>query len=77
MRTLFGRCRACFYVERLQQNLPVGSFGWSGAYGSHFWIDPKNKIVAVFMKNSKTDGGESNESARKFEEAVYTSFLAG
>jgi CubicO group peptidase (beta-lactamase class C family) len=53
--------------------LPKGSFGWSGAYGSHFWIDPVNRIVAVFMKNSKFDGGAANESARNFEEAVYTS----
>lgn len=26
-----------------------GSFGWSGAYGTHFWVDPKEKIVAIFM----------------------------
>ncbi len=54
--------------------LPIGTFGWSGAYGSHFWIDPKNDIFAVFMKNSKFDGGAANESARNFEKAVYTSF---
>ena len=54
--------------------LPVGSFGWSGAYGSHFWIDPKNQIFAVYMKNSKFDGGAANESARFFEKAVYSSF---
>lgn len=54
--------------------LPIGTFGWSGAYGSHFWIDPENDICAVFMKNSKTDGGAANESARFFEKAVYTSF---
>jgi len=53
--------------------LPVGSYGWSGAYGPHFWIDLKNKIFAVFMKNSKTDGGGGNESARNFEKAVYSS----
>lgn len=54
--------------------LPPGSYGWSGAYGSHFWIDPENRIVAVFMKNSRIDGGSGNESARKFETAVYGSF---
>ena len=54
--------------------LPKGSFGWSGAYGSHFWIDPVNHIAAVFMKNSKFDGGAANESARNFEKAVYSSF---
>ena len=52
--------------------LPKGSFGWSGAYGSHFWIDPTNKIFAVFMKNSRIDGGAGNESALKLEQAVYT-----
>ena len=52
--------------------LPVGSFGWSGAYGSHFWIDPVNKIFAVFMKNSQVDGGAANESAVNFEKAVYS-----
>ena len=56
-------------------HLPVGSFGWSGAYGSHFWVDPSNDLFAVFMKNSKIDGGAGNESARNFEEAVYASFV--
>ena len=55
--------------------LPVGSFGWSGAYGTHFWIDPENKIFAVYMKNSKIDGGAANESAVNFEKAVYSAFL--
>ena len=54
--------------------LPVGGYGWSGAYGSHFWIDPENEICAVFMKNSKFDGGAGNKSAMRFEEAVYKSF---
>jgi len=51
--------------------LPVGTFGWSGAYGSHFWVDPANKITAVFMKNSRYDGGAANRSARQFENDVY------
>ena len=41
---------------------------------NHYTIAPENKIAAVFMKNSKCDGGAANESARKFEEAVYSSF---
>ena len=61
-------------VSENYKTLPVGTFGWSGAYGSHFWIDPKNKIVAVFMKNSRFDGGAANESARNFEMAVNNSF---
>ncbi len=50
--------------------LPVGSFGWSGAYGSHFWIDPENELCAVYMKNSHFDGGAGNKSACRFEKAV-------
>ena len=29
--------------------LSKGSFGWSGAYNTHFFIDPKEKVVAIFM----------------------------
>lgn len=56
-------------------SLPVGTFGWSGAYGSHFWVDPTNKIYAVFMKNSQFDGGAGNKSACRFEKAVYDSIV--
>jgi len=37
--------------------LPVGTYGWSGAYGTHFWIDPVNRISGVFCKNCRYDGG--------------------
>lgn len=33
--------------------LPVGSFGWSGAYGTHFWVDPVNEITAIYMRSSR------------------------
>ena len=59
-------------AEDTNPTLPKGVYGWSGAYGSHFWIDPANKIFAVYMKNSKIDGGAGNESAVKFEKAVYS-----
>jgi CubicO group peptidase (beta-lactamase class C family) len=45
--------------------LSNGSFGWSGAFGTHFWVDPKEKIVAVLM----TQGG-SRELIADFETAV-------
>jgi len=57
--------------------LPKHAFGWSGAYGCHFWIDPAHNLFAVFMKNSKVDGGysTSNISAQNFEKAVYAALL--
>ncbi len=61
-------------VRDAYKTLPVGTFGWSGAYGTHFWIDPVNNVAAVYMKNSLFDGGAGNESARNFEKAVNDSF---
>lgn len=62
-------------VDVSYPNLSVGTFGWSGAYGSHFWVDPGNRIAAVFMKNSVYDGGAGNESAKNFEKAVADSLV--
>jgi CubicO group peptidase (beta-lactamase class C family) len=27
----------------------VGSYGWGGAYGTYFWIDPKEEMIGIFM----------------------------
>ncbi len=53
------------------ERLPVGAFGWSGAYGTHFWIDPTNRITAVYMKNSAFEGGAGARTANEFEENVF------
>jgi CubicO group peptidase (beta-lactamase class C family) len=29
--------------------LSDGSFGWSGAYGTHFWVDPKENLVGILL----------------------------
>jgi CubicO group peptidase (beta-lactamase class C family) len=29
-----------------------GEFGWGGAYGTQFWIDPKEQLVVVFMAHT-------------------------
>ena len=60
-------------VNEDYKRLPVGCFGWSGAYGTHFWVDPENKIVAVYLKNSRFDGGSGAETAAHFEEDVTNS----
>lgn len=49
---------------------PKGVYGWAGAYGTHFWIDPANKITAVYMKNSSYDGA-FGVSVSQFEKDVY------
>ena len=61
-------------IVKTGNTLPVGCFGWSGAYGTHFWIDPVNKVAAVYMKNSAYDGGAGNQSANEFEKDIMKSF---
>jgi len=58
------------------ERLPVGAFGWSGAYGTHFWIDPVNKISAIYMKNSRFDGGSGAKTSANFERDVFSSLEA-
>jgi CubicO group peptidase (beta-lactamase class C family) len=29
-----------------------GEFGWGGAYGTQFWVDPREKLVVVFMAHT-------------------------
>lgn len=51
--------------------LPAGCFGWSGAWGTHMWIDPVNNIGAVYMRNSAFAEGAGAATARNFEKDVY------
>jgi CubicO group peptidase (beta-lactamase class C family) len=54
--------------------LSKGSFGWSGAYNTHFFIDPKEKIVGIFMTQAAFL--ESRGQVREdFETAVMQSIV--
>lgn len=55
--------------------LTVGSFGWSGAWGTHFWVDPREQLVAVLMINLANAGGAGAVTAREFEVAVMQSMI--
>jgi CubicO group peptidase (beta-lactamase class C family) len=47
-----------------------GTFGWSGAYGTHFWIDPKEEVVAVMMIQTPI-----REMRTEFENAVMQAIV--
>ncbi len=49
-----------------------GSFGWDGAFGTHFWVDPKEKIVGVMM--IQTDN-PNRQLDRDFENAVMQAIV--
>ena len=50
--------------------LSNGSFGWSGAFGTHFWVDPKEKLVAILMVQTA-----NQEISRDFETTVMQSIV--
>lgn len=53
--------------------MPKGCFGWSGAYGTHFWVDPENRITAIYLKNCAYDGGAGCRTGNNFERDIYAS----
>ena len=48
-----------------------GTFGWSGAYGTHFFVSPKDNMECVFMTNVSNIGGSSSKVSQKVEELVF------
>jgi CubicO group peptidase (beta-lactamase class C family) len=51
-------------------SLSEGAFGWSGAWGTHFWVDRKEHIVAIEMIQTP-----NNEFRLDFENAVMQSIV--
>ena len=37
------------HVGRSGRPGSVGEFGWGGAYGTKYWVDPEEKLVVVYM----------------------------
>jgi CubicO group peptidase (beta-lactamase class C family) len=46
------------------------SFGWSGAFGTHFWVNPKEEVVGILM--TQTSNGEIRND---FEMAVMPAIM--
>lgn len=57
-------------LQTEHQPLPAGSFGWSGAYGTHFFVDPEDELSAVYLHSSITYGGAGAAHTVAFERAV-------
>ena len=50
--------------------LSDGTYGWSGAQGTHFFVDPKEQLVGVLMVQTP-----NNEVTRDFEDLVAQSIV--
>ncbi|MEO8201986.1 MAG: serine hydrolase domain-containing protein [Gemmatimonadota bacterium] len=51
----------------------VGRFGWGGAYGTVYWVDPGEDLVALFMVQQF--GGSGLDLAGKFQALVYQAIV--
>jgi CubicO group peptidase (beta-lactamase class C family) len=51
----------------------VGAFGWGGAYHTTYWVDPAEKLVAVFMTQLLPAAG--SDAQAKFRALVYQSIV--
>nr|WP_297348919.1 hypothetical protein [uncultured Glaciecola sp.] len=49
-----------------------GIYFWAGAFNTHFLIDPKEKIVAIFMTQSE---GSSMEYHNEMQQMVYQAIV--
>ena len=52
-----------------------GSFGWSGAFGTHFFVDPVNDLEMVLGINRSNIGGAASVVSFAIEDAVRETFL--
>ena len=57
------------------QHLPIGSFGWSGAYGTHFFVCPSENMTGLFFSNLLNAGGSSAETIPELEKAIEASLV--
>lgn len=48
-----------------------GTYGWSGAFGTHYFVCPDEHLEAVFMTNRSNAGGSGSKIVRKVEELVF------
>ena len=57
-------------VAATQPGLSEGSFEWGGIFGTTYWVDPKQKLVALIytQKYPNSTGGDLDD---KFKTAVY------
>lgn len=45
-----------------------GAYGWSGAFYTYFWIDPKENLITIFMSQLRPN---KTKIAKKFKIMVY------
>lgn len=70
----FGLGVSITLVERQNRRRP-GSFSWPGGYGTTWFADPREELIALWMTQRWLDS--QVESGPAFEDAVYSALTAG
>jgi CubicO group peptidase (beta-lactamase class C family) len=67
-------CLGFRIVQRLGADdlAPVGAYGWGGAYGSGYQVDPKDHLIIVFMMNQLPN---RTDITGKFRTLVYQALV--
>ena len=53
----------------------AGTYGWSGAFGTHFFVSPADKLEAVWCTNRTDLEGSGSYISKKIEELVFGCFV--
>ena len=62
------------HPEWTNRRLGHFTFGWSGAYGTHMYIDPENDLCVTLMAARKDIGGEDSVASFAMEEAIFDQY---
>lgn len=65
------------HPEWTGRTLGQNTFGWSGSYGTHMYIDPENDLSVTFMTGRKDIGGADSPASLTIEKAVYKIYCGG
>ena len=63
--------------EKAGSSASKGTYGWSGAFGTHFFVSPHDDLEAVFMTNRSDLDGASSYVSKRIEELVFKYWKKG
>lgn len=63
--------------EENKRFLTPGTYGWSGAFGTHFYMDPANDLEMVLGVNRSNIGGAGSYVSIAAEKAIFESYIQG
>lgn len=61
--------------QKAKSACTADTFGWSGAFGTHFFVSPKDHLSAVWMMNRSDIDGAGSYISKKIEELVLGCFV--